>query len=92
MECVITGTLIIPRSEAEQCIVNLGGIFKDNLSQNTDFLIVGTPNGFESNKIKKAKEYGTKTITGDDFLTIISKGMTKGVQFKTEFLNWKVES
>lgn len=75
--CVFTGTLQkMKRCEAEQIVVNLGGILeKSTVTKNTNFLIMGNNDYYttikdgKSNKQKKAEKY---ILKGCD-LTIISE-------------------
>lgn len=60
--CVFTGTLSkMPRKEAMQIIVDMGGINKDNVTQDTNFLILGNDKYIDPNnksaKLRKAEEY-----------------------------------
>lgn len=62
--CVFTGTLSkLPRKGAMQKVVDIGGICGDNLTKDTNFLIVGeqdysrTIQSGKSRKILKAEEY-----------------------------------
>ena len=61
--CVFTGKLErFTRIEAAQIVVNIGGCCEDTLTKRTNFLIVGDMDykkvleGYESNKLKKAKK------------------------------------
>lgn len=61
--CVFTGTLEkMARKDAMQCVVNLGGNVENNVTQKTNFLILGnndycsTIKGGKSSKQKKAEE------------------------------------
>lgn len=62
--CAFTGTLSkLPRKDAMQKVVDIGGICGDNLTKETNFLIVGeqdysrTVQNGKSRKILKAEEY-----------------------------------
>ena len=61
--CVFTGKLErFSRIEAAQIVVNIGGRCEDRITKQTNFLIVGDMDykkgleGYESNKLKKAKQ------------------------------------
>lgn len=61
--CVFTGKLErFMRTEAVQIVANIGGHCENNVTKNTNFLIVGDMdykeglNGYKSNKLKKAEE------------------------------------
>jgi len=61
---VITGTLkSMPRYEAEELIVSLGGHVSSSVSRNTYALIVGDSPG---SKLDRAKELGVPTMTEDE--------------------------
>lgn len=64
---VFTGALEkYQRKEAAQIIVNCGGKFKDSVTKDVNFLIVGDTDYREkTNKMKKAYEYKTKGIDID---------------------------
>lgn len=73
--CVFTGTLTIPRKEAMQLVVNVGGIVADGINKHTNYLIIGN-NEYctqikdgKSNKQKKAENY---ILAGQD-ITILSE-------------------
>jgi DNA polymerase-3 subunit epsilon len=80
---VFTGTLLsMPRKEAMQRVVNVGGLISDTLTEDTDFLVMGindyskVAGGKESSKTKKAKLLISKgkriqIIDEKDFIEII---------------------
>jgi DNA ligase (NAD+) len=69
---VITGTLqTMSREEAADRIRNLGGMFQIAIARDTTYLVVGDKVG--DSKLKKAKEYGIKTINEDQFIKIIEE-------------------
>ncbi len=82
--CVFTGILDIPRKEAMQKIVDVGGKVSDTLNRETNVLIVGTQdclktkeNG-KSNKMLKAEKYILKgqdlqIISENDFMELIEE-------------------
>ena len=81
--CVFTGALTIPRREAMQMVVDVGGQNGDSITKNTDFLIVGTTDyiaslkGAKSSKLKKAEsliEKGSplQILTEQTFLQLIN--------------------
>lgn len=61
--CVFTGTLEkMPRAEAAQAVVDLGGICDNGITKKTNYLILGNTDyqktgGGKSSKYKKAEEY-----------------------------------
>jgi len=57
---VFTGTLSIPRAEAEKTVEALGGKTSSSISKKTDFLVAGENAG---SKIEKALSLGVKVIT-----------------------------
>ena len=72
--CVFTGKLeFFTRVEAAQIVVNIGGYCENSVTKKTNFLIVGDMDykagleGYESNKLKKAK----KLINENQELAII---------------------
>ncbi len=68
---VVTGTLkSLGRDQAAEKIRMLGGTFQSSLGKDTDFLVVGENVG--ASKLKKAKQYGTKTIDEAEFLNMAS--------------------
>ena len=83
--CVFTGTLKhFVRKEAMQLVVNLGGLCKDNVTKDTNYLILGNleyssnvKNG-KSNKLKKAETYildgkELEIISENVFLDLLSE-------------------
>jgi len=70
-EFVITGRLeALSRDEAHGIIKELGGTAKDNLTKNTNFLVVGKEPG---SKLAKARKTGISQISESEFLKIIGK-------------------
>ncbi len=61
--CVFTGELKIPRKQAMQYVLDLGGMVEDNITKKTNYLIVGNYSKISSvkngktGKIKKAELY-----------------------------------
>ncbi len=80
---IFTGTLLsMPRKEAMQRVVNVGGLISDTLTEDADFLVMGINDysklagGRESSKTKKAKLLISKgcrikMIDEKDFIRII---------------------
>ena len=66
-----TGALSISRSEATKLAINAGFEVKNGVSKGLTYLVTNTPNS-GSSKNKKAKELGTKVITEDEFMKIVS--------------------
>lgn len=66
---VLTGSLKkMSRNEAKEIIRKLGGRVSDNVSQNTDYLILGSEPG---SKLEKAKKLKIKIINEKDFIDMI---------------------
>lgn len=80
---VFTGTLIsMTRQTAMQKVLNIGGLLDNNITKNTNYLVMGVQDyavfadGKESSKTKKARQYITagqdiQIINEDDFLKMI---------------------
>ncbi len=67
---VFTGTLQkMTRSEAKAKALSLGAKVAGSVSKNTDYVIIGADAG---SKAKVAQELGIKTLSEEDFLTLIS--------------------
>ena len=68
---VVTGILEgMARSEAERLVKELGGRVSSSVSKKTDYLVVGKDPG---SKLDKAKIFGVKIITKEDFLKMVEK-------------------
>ncbi len=66
---VLTGSLSnFTRAEATKIIEDLGGSVSGSVSKNTDAILVGKDAG---SKLAKAQELGIRTITEDEFKTLI---------------------
>ena len=71
-EFVITGTLkAFSREEAHSRIKALGGTAKDNVTKNTNYLVVGEDPG--ENKLIRARALGTEQINEERFLAILGQ-------------------
>ncbi len=71
---VFTGELaLITRQEAETMVRKLGGHPSSSVSKRTDFVIAGKNPG---SKYKKAQKLGVKTISEQEFLSMIHKKST----------------
>ena len=69
-EFVITGRLeAFSRQEAETRIKDRGGTAKDNVTRNTDYLVVGTDPG--GSKLARAQALGTKQLTEEELLRLL---------------------
>jgi DNA ligase (NAD+) len=68
---VITGTIEgLGRDEAADAIRALGGTFQTSVAKDTTYLVAGGKVG--ESKLKKAQQYGTKIISGDDLKGMLS--------------------
>lgn len=65
---VITGTLSQPREFFAEKIKSLGGKVSGSVSKKTDFVLVGDDAG---SKLAKARELGVKTITEEEFNSML---------------------
>jgi len=65
---VFTGTIPIPRSQAEKMVAENGGRASSSVSSNTDYVVVGENPG---SKFQKAKQLNIKTITYEEFLKLL---------------------
>ena len=68
---VLTGKLEkFTRNEASKFIIGRGGIVKDSVTKNTDYVIAGDKAG---SKLSKAWELGIKILSEDDFDNLLSE-------------------
>ena len=68
---VLTGKLEkFTRNEASKLIMARGGIVKDSVVKNTDYVIAGDKAGY---KLSKAWELGIKILTEDDFEQLLAE-------------------
>jgi DNA ligase (NAD+) len=65
---VITGTLPVPRAEAEEFIGKNGGHAASSVSKKTDYVVLGENPG---SKAEKARELGVKTVSYDELLELV---------------------
>jgi DNA ligase (NAD+) len=65
---VITGTLPVPRAEAEDFIEKNGGHSASSVSKKTDYVVLGENPG---SKAEKARELGVKTVSYDELLELV---------------------
>lgn len=65
---VITGTLPVPRTTAQEFLEGNGAHVGSSVSKKTDYLLAGEDAG---SKLEKAREVGTKIITWDDLQKMI---------------------
>ncbi len=69
---VVTGTLAtMGRDQAAEKIRALGGTFQSSIGKDTNFLVVGANVG--ASKLAKAQKLGTKQISEEDLIKILSK-------------------
>ena len=59
------------REEAAERIRALGGTFQSSVGKDTDYLVVGANVG--ESKLKKARDLGTKQISEDELLNMLTK-------------------
>lgn len=74
MTFVVTGTLPVPRKDAEEMIEKRGGRVSSSISASTTYLVLGESPG---SKLAKAQAAGVRTIAYDELLELIEK--RKGV-------------
>jgi len=68
---VVTGTLsAFTREEAEERVRELGGSAASSVTRKTDYVVVGESPG---SKAQKAQEYGVKTLTEEEFLSMLRR-------------------
>ncbi|HRR57409.1 MAG TPA: NAD-dependent DNA ligase LigA, partial [Acidobacteriota bacterium] len=68
---VITGSLEgLSREQAKQLIEEHGGVVRDSVSRNIDYLIVGANPG---SKLEKARSLGVPTLTWDELLKLVDQ-------------------
>lgn len=75
--CVFTGALRIPRKDAMQAVVNLGGICGDSVTAKTNYLILGNNDyctSIEDGKSSKQKKAESLILKGND-LQILSESV-----------------
>lgn len=71
---VVTGSLsTMGRQEAGEKIRAQGGVFQSSVGKDTDYLVVGDNVG--ASKLAKADKLGTKQITEDDLVNILTTGI-----------------
>jgi DNA ligase (NAD+) len=69
LQFVITGTLqSFTRAEAEEKVEALGAKASSSVTRKTDYVVVGENPG---SKAQKAQEYGTKTLSEEEFLDLL---------------------
>jgi len=65
-----TGAASLSRKELSALVIKNGGIVKDDVSKDLDFLVLANINS-SSSKTIKARKYGVKLISEEDFLKMI---------------------
>jgi len=58
------------RDEAQKKVVELGGIAKETMSRDIDYVVVGDHPG---SKLEKAKQWGIKILNESEFINLIKK-------------------
>ncbi len=66
---VFTGTLHMPRAEAEGLVRRGGGRATGSVTRNTDFLVAGADAG---SKLAKAQKLGVKVLTEEEFRNLLA--------------------
>jgi len=66
----MTGKLPMKRDLLVKLIESHGGVWKNSVTKNTDFLITNNPNS-TSGKMKNANKYGTRIISFDDLMRMV---------------------
>ena len=66
---VLTGTLSMPREEAESKIRALGGSVSSSVSKKTSYVVAGENAG---SKLDKAQELGVKILTEAEVLRLLT--------------------
>lgn len=66
---VFTGKMHMSREDMKKMCEELGGEAKNSISTKTDYLVTGENVG--QSKLTKAKNYGTKVISEDDFMKML---------------------
>ncbi|UCF21756.1 MAG: NAD-dependent DNA ligase LigA [Gemmatimonadota bacterium] len=70
---VFTGSLqSLTRSEAQELVRSLGGRISSSVSSKTDYLVAG---GDPGSKYDRAVELGVKTLSEEEFLSMVPKGV-----------------
>jgi len=67
---VFTGALNIKRKDAQTLVKSVGGECPSSLSKDTDYLVMADVNS-TSSKANKARSYGTKILSEDQFIKMI---------------------
>lgn len=67
---VLTGTLTMPRKEAENLIAACGGKVSSSVSKKTSFVVAGVEAG---SKLDKANELGVPVLNEEEFLALVQK-------------------
>lgn len=71
LKFIFTGELkSMTRAEAQEKVKELGGIVKETMSRDIDYVIVGEHPG---NKLEKAKQWGIKILNENEFINLIKK-------------------
>jgi len=60
----------ISRRKVKELVENIGGIFKERITSEVKYLVVGNLSS-ESIKTKKAKDLGISVLSEDEFLAIV---------------------
>ena len=68
---LFTGTLSMPRRQAEEMAEEAGGDIVGTVSKKLDYLVVGASPG---SKLDKAASLGVKVLTEEEFLSLLSIG------------------
>jgi DNA ligase (NAD+) len=71
-----TGALEIRRSDAQKLVKDLGGEVKTSVSKGLTYLVQADPNSM-SGKSQKARKYGTKIISEEEFMEMVDFSIDK---------------
>jgi DNA ligase (NAD+) len=66
-----TGAMKRKRAELETLVVNSGGVVKSSVGKGLTFLVISDPNS-TSSKATAARKHGTRCISEEEFLTMVS--------------------
>lgn len=71
---LFTGSLSIPRTKAQQLLERAGGVVKNSVGKNLDYLVVGDEPG---SKLQKAENLGISVLTEEQFFKLLEENGIK---------------